>query len=198
LPDPPISSPDARAALEQINAYIKSDQPDAAMAVLQPLIDGGSVPGYDIARLSQRIAQSYFIEGMDQKAYDLATRAADAGRQSAPLLDWNAGLAAYRMGMFAEAARHFEILAQVGSVPNWVRGAGAFWAARSYMRAGDPVRVVTLLSAAAREEPTFYGLIAEEMLGVDTQSGFSDPVLDDASFGRLMSYPAAHRAAALT
>ncbi|MBV9992274.1 MAG: lytic transglycosylase domain-containing protein [Alphaproteobacteria bacterium] len=197
LPDPPISSPEGVAALEQINADIKSDQPDAAMAVLQPLIDGGTTPDYDIARLSQRIAQSYFIEGQDQKAYDLATRAADKGRKSAPLLDWNAGLAAYRMGMFAEAAGHFETLAQVGSVPNWVRSGAAFWAARSYMRAGNPVRVVTLLSAAAREEPTFYGLLAEQMLGTDVQAGFSDPVLDDASFGRLMSYPAAHRAAAL-
>jgi soluble lytic murein transglycosylase-like protein len=197
LPDPPISSPEGRAALDQINALIRSDQPDDAMAVLQPLIDGGVTPPYDIARLSQRIAASYFTEGMDQKAYDLARRAAEAGRQSAPLLDWNAGLSAYRLGMFAESVRHFEILAQVGSVPNWVRGAAAFWAARAHMRAGDPARVVTLLTAAAREEPTFYGLIAERMLGRDTQTGFSDPVLDGAGFARLMQNPAAHRAAAL-
>lgn len=197
LPDLPITSPDARAVLDQINALIKNDQPDQAMAILQGLIDGGTVPNYDVARLSQKIAASYFTEGMDQKAYDLASHAADQGRTMAPMLDWNAGLAAYRMGMFVEAAPHFEKLAQVGSVPAGVRSSAAFWAARSYMRAGNPVRVVTLLSAAAREEPTFYGLLAEQMLGTDVQTGFSDPVLDEASFGRLMSYPSAHRAAAL-
>lgn len=197
LPDPPISSAQARAALDQINAYIKSDQPDMAMAVLQPLIDAGATPDYDIARLQQKIAASYFTEGMDQKAFDLANGAADKGRLAAPLLDWNAGLAAYRMGQFGEAARHFEILAQVGSVPNWVRSAGAFWAARAHMRAGDPSRVITLLVAAAREEPTFYGLIAEQMLGRDTQSGFSDPVLDESSLSRLTQNDAAHRAVAL-
>ena len=37
--------------------------------------------------------------------------------------------------------------------------------------------MVSLLAAAAKEEPTFYGLIAERMLGMDTQTGFSDPVL---------------------
>ena len=35
-------------------------------------------------------------------------------------------------------------------------------------------RVVSLLAAAAKEEPTFYGLIAERMLGMDTHTGFSD------------------------
>ena len=199
IPDPPISSPAARAALDQINADIKADQPDAAYAVIQPLIDGGQIPSYDAARLSQRVAQSYFTEDMDQKALDLATRAADAsgGRQSAPMLDWNAGLAAFRLGQYEEAAKHFEILAQVGSVQNGVRAGAAFWAARSHMRAGDPSRVVTLLAAAAREKPTFYGLIAEQLLGVDTQTGFTDPVLDAASFDRLMQNAPAHRALAL-
>jgi soluble lytic murein transglycosylase-like protein len=199
IPDPPISSPQGRAAAEQITADMKSDNPDAAYAVLQPLVDGGQTPSYDIARLSQRVAQSYFTENQDQKALDLASRAADASgaRSAAPLLDWIAGLAAFRLGQYDEAAKHFEILAQVGSVQNGVRAGAAFWAARSHMRAGDASRVVTLLSAAAREKPTFYGLIAEQLLGLDTQAGFTDPVLDQASLDRLLQNGAAHRAVAL-
>ncbi len=197
LPDPPLTSDTARAAQIAINAAIKADAPDQAMAVLQPLIDANSVPAADIARLSQHIAASYFAEGMDQKAYDLASRAAASDGQAAPLLDWNAGLAAFRLGLFKEAAQHFEVLAQVGSVPNWVRSAAAFWAARAHMREGDPAKVVTLLTFAAREEPTFYGLLAEKLLGQDTQSGFSDPVLDAPGLAQLMQIPAAHRAVAL-
>jgi len=197
LPDPPLSSDAARTASTQINALIKSDQPDEAMAVLQPLVDSGAIPSYDNARLSQRIAASYFTEGLDQKAYDLASRVAATDRRSVPLLDWNAGLAAFRLGMFHESAQYFETLAQVGSVPNWVRAGAAFWAARAHARAGEPGSVVTLLTVAAKEEPTFYGLLAEQILGQDTQTGFSDPIIDDASFARLMEIPAAHRAAAL-
>ncbi len=198
LPDPPISSDAARAAQGPIIAAIKSDAPDQAMAALQPLVDSGSVPSYDIARLKQRVAASYFAEGMDLQAYNLASNATDAERHAAPLLDWNAGLAAFRLGMFAESAKHFETLAQVGSVPNWVRGGAAFWAARAYTRQGDPSRVITLLGVAAHEEPTFYGLLAEKLLGQDTQSGFSEPVLDQASFSQLMLIPSAHRAMALS
>ncbi|HTT97149.1 MAG TPA: lytic transglycosylase domain-containing protein [Rhizomicrobium sp.] len=197
IPEPALSSDAARSVNEQINAAIKADQPDQAMAILQPLVDSGAIPSYDAARLSQHIAASYFTEGMDQKAYDLAARVAATDRRSAPLLDWNAGLAAFRLGMFHESAQYFETLAQVGSVPNWVRSAAAFWAARAHARAGEPGSVITLLTVAAKEEPTFYGLLAEQMLGQDTQSGFSDPVTDQASFDRVMQIPAAHRAAAL-
>jgi len=198
IPDPPISSDAARAAQGAITAAIKSDAPDQAMAVLQPLIDSNSVPSYDIARLKQHVAASYFAEGQDQQAYALASTASDEEKRAAPLLYWNAGLAAFRLGMFAESAKSFETLAQVGSVPNWVRGGAAFWAARAYTRQGDPSRVITLLTVAAHEEPTFYGLLAEKLLGQDTQSGFSEPVLDQASFSQLMLIPAAHRAKALS
>jgi soluble lytic murein transglycosylase-like protein len=199
LPDPPLASDIARAAQAQINAAIKADNPDQAMAVLQPLIDARSAPQSDIARLSQRVAASYFAEGMDQKAYDLASREADddGGRQSAPLLDWNAGLSGFRLGLYHDAAAHFETLAQVGSVANWVRSAASFWAARAHMRANEPERVVTLLNFAAREEPTFYGLLAEQLLGRDTESGFSDPVLTQTDLSQFMQIPPAHRAVAL-
>jgi soluble lytic murein transglycosylase-like protein len=198
IPDPPISSDAARAAQGPITAAIKSDAPDQAMAVLQPLIDSNSVPVYDVGRLKQRVAASYFAEGLDQQAYNLASSASDEEKRAAPLLYWNAGLAAFRLGMFAESSKYFETLAQVGSVPNWVRGGAAFWAARAYTRQGDPSRVITLLTVAAHEEPTFYGLLAEKLLGQDTQSGFSEPVLDQASFSQLMLVPAAHRAKALS
>jgi soluble lytic murein transglycosylase-like protein len=197
VPEPALGSDAARAANDQINAAIKADQPDQALAVLQPLVDSGTIPSYEAARLSQHIAASYFTEGMDQKAFDLAARVAATDRRSAPLLDWNAGLAAFRLGRFHESAQYFETLAQVGSVPNWVRSAAAFWAARAHARAGEPGNVVTLLTVAAKEEPTFYGVLAEQILGQDTQTGFVDPVTDQASFDRIMQIPAAHRAAAL-
>jgi soluble lytic murein transglycosylase len=199
IADPPLSSAQARAANEQMTGLIKADNPDAAMALVQPLIDGGQVPESDIARLTQRVAQSYFTEGMDDRVLDIATRAADVpgARAAAPLLDWNAGLAAFRLGKYDEAAKHFEILAQVGSIQNGVRAGAAFWAARAHVRAGDPSRVITLLSAAAREKPTFYGLIAEQVLGLDAEAGFTDPVLDASSLSQLMQVAPAHRAAAL-
>lgn len=196
-PDPPIVSDAARAVLEQVLADIHDDSPDQAYATLQTLIAANTAPASDISRLSQRVCYSYIAEGMDDKAYTLGDSAADAGRRDAPLLDWCAGLAAFRLQKYQDAARHFEILAQVGSMPNWNRGAAAFWAARAYMRAGDPSRVVTLLTFAARNKPTFYSLLAERLLGEDTETGFADPVLLPGDFDRIMQLLPAHRAVAL-
>ncbi|HEY0282063.1 MAG TPA: lytic transglycosylase domain-containing protein, partial [Rhizomicrobium sp.] len=196
-PDPPIVSDAARAVLEQISADIRADDPDQAYATLQALIAANTAPASDISRLSQRVCYSYVAEGMDDKAFALGDAAAATGRTDAPLLDWCAGISAFRLGKFEDAARHFEILSQVSSMANWTRGAAAFWAARSYLRAGDPSRVVPLLTLAANAKPTFYGLLAERLLGEDPQTGFADPVLLPGDFDRIMQSLPAHRAAAL-
>jgi len=195
--DPPVASDAARTVQEQINAFIHADQPDQAYATLEALIAANTAPASDIARLSQRVSASYLAEGMDQQAYALADSTSETGRTASPILDWSAGLAAFRLGDFANAARHFERLAQVGSVPSWTRSAAAFWAARSYMRTGDSNRVVTLLTFAAKDEPTFYGILAEKLLGQDTQTGFADPVLLPGDFDRIMQNAPTHRAVAL-
>lgn len=197
LPDPPLVSDAGRAAQIQIEAAIHASQPAQAEAALNELIAGSSAPVSDIARLSHRVSASYLAEGQDDDALRIAVGITGTDRAAAPLLDWDEGFAAYRLGKFDEAAQQFEALAQVGSIPNYTRSAAAFWAARSYVRAGSPLRVVTLLTAAAREQPTFYGMLSERILGQTSQESFSDPVLDTASFDAFMQIPAAHRAVAL-
>jgi soluble lytic murein transglycosylase-like protein len=197
LPNPPVTSEAGRNILDSVMAAIKADQPDRANDTLQTLIAANTAPASDIAALSQRICMSYLAEGFDDKAFALGDGAAAIGRRYAPQLDWCAGLAAFRLQRFPEAAAHFEQVAMMGSIPSWNRGAAAFWAARAYMRAGDARRVITLLTVAAKAQPTFYGLLAEKMLGQDIQTGFADPVLLPADFQRLMANGPAHRAVAL-
>src|SRR6185437_7021622 len=195
--DPPLTSEAGRAALGQIEHLIKADQPDQAYAIVKQAQDAG-VPAYDLARLIQRVCASFVAEGEDQQAYDAAMGVKNDIRPATPLLDWYAGFAAYRLGNYEESANRLEVLAANGSVPNYIRSQAAFWAARAHLRFGDPQRVITLLEAAAREEPTFYGLIAEKALGQDTQTGFRDPVLTQGDFAAIMAVPSAHRAVALT
>jgi soluble lytic murein transglycosylase-like protein len=180
--------------LGKILSNIKAGQPDAAANLLQGAVNAGATPD-DIAILSHRIAASYLAEGMDAQAMQLA--ASVANTRAAPQLDWDAGFAAYRLGRWTEAATHLEKLAQNGSVQGTHRAQAAFWAARARMQMDEPERVISLLAAAAKEEPTFYGLVAERMLGMDTHTGFSDPVLNETDFNALMTVPSAHRAVAL-
>jgi len=187
----------ARAAQPQIEAAIHAGQPQAAEATLNTLIAGGSAPGADIAYLSHRVASSYMAEGQDDAAVRVASAVTGADRASLPQLDWDEGLADYRLGKYLDSAQHFEALAQSGAVPNYTRSAAAFWAARAHLAAGDPLRVITLLTAATREQPTFYGLLAEKMLGQQSQTTFAEPVLDEQSYEAMAQIPAVHRAVAL-
>ena len=144
--------------------------------------------------MAHRIASSYRAEGRDADAYKLAMSVSD---QSVPQLMWDAGFAAYRLGDWANAEAQLEKLAEAPEAQNSLRAQGAFWAARAHMQSGDPLKVVTLLNFAAGKEPSFYGLIAERMLGIDTQSGFADAILNQADFHDLMTVVSAHRAVAL-
>ena len=197
LANPPLASDAARSAQFQIDGDVKLDHPAAAEMVWQQLAMSNAAPCSDVTRLTQRVAASYLAEGQDDAALRIAVSITGIERESAPLLDWDAGLAAYRLNRFADAAPYFEHLAQSGAVPGWTRSAAAFWAARSHLGAGDPLRVVGLLTAAAREEPTFYGMLAQRLLGQEPSDAFSDPVLDQSRLAQLMQIPAAHRALAL-
>jgi soluble lytic murein transglycosylase-like protein len=197
IADAPVYSDAARAAEQQIAADVKLDQPAAADAVLQQLETANTASLPDVARLSQRVAAGYLETGQDAEALRVASAVTGQDREASPRLDWDAGLAAYRLGKYSDAAPYFETLAQSGAVPGWTRSAAAFWAARAYLTAGKPNDVISLLTAAAREQPTFYGLLAERLLGGEIPADFSEPVLDEASFSVLMQIPAAHRAVAL-
>ena len=78
-----------------------------------------------------------------------------------------------------------------------LRAQGAFWSARAHMQSGDPLKVVTLLNFAAEKQPSFYGQISERMLGIDTQTGFADAILNQGDLRDLMAVPSARRAVAL-
>ena len=194
LPEPVPTSDAARAVTPAILAAIKEGKPDQAQALMQQV----NAPPADMAVMAHRIAASYRAEGRDAEAYKLAISVSDANILSAvPQLMWDAGFAAYRLSDWADAETWLEKLAETPAAQNSLRAQGAFWAARAHMQSGDPQKVVTLLNFAAGKEPSFYGLLAERMLGIDTQTGFSDAVLNDADFRDLMAVPAARRAVAL-
>ena len=195
--NPPLASDAARTAQAQIDNYVKLNQPAAAETILEQTAAMNVAPGADIVRLTQRVAAAYLAQGEDDAALRLASSISGAERETAPLLDWDAGLAAYRLKKFSDAAPYFETLANIGAVPGWTRSAAAFWAARAHLAAGESLPVISLLTAAAREQPTFYGLLAERMLGGEIPAEFSDPSLDSESFAAMMRIPAAHRAVAL-
>jgi soluble lytic murein transglycosylase-like protein len=192
LPEPVPTGEAGRAALPAILAAIKAGAPDTALTQLDAV--RAQLSQSDIAILSHRIAASYRAESRDADAYRLAGSVADP---AVPQLLWDAGFAAFRLGHWADAEARLEALAESPAAQDSLRARGAFWAARAHMQDGDPRKVISLLDFAARQQPSFYGLIAEHVLGVDARTRFADAPLSEADFHDLMQIPAARRAMAL-
>jgi soluble lytic murein transglycosylase-like protein len=82
---------------------------------------------------------------------------------------WTAGLAAWRLGEFADSFRAFERVATDPTEDPWVRAGAAYWTARAAERTGRQDRVGDYLRMAAQWPSTFYGQIALRQLGEEPE-----------------------------
>jgi soluble lytic murein transglycosylase-like protein len=191
-----VESPRAQRLLEQMRANTRANAPQRSEAALRPLAAGANLPRSDLDLLGAYVAAAYLAQARDEDALRVAGDLIQRTASTAPLAHWVAGLAAYRLQRFAEAARHFESASNLGEAGG-SHSAGAFWAARALMRAGEPGRVVSLYARAATEPTTFYGMLALRLLGKEPGIVFQEPKLERNQFALLIENRSARRAVAL-
>ncbi len=189
------------ASVERIAAHVRSlvrdERPTQALDYLARADVKKVLSTNEIDDSRVLIANSYLAEGKDREALSLAAEIAGRNRREAPLADWTAGLAAWRLGEHAQAAVHFEALSASRTVPTAARAAGAFWAARAYLATKQPARVTSLLEIAADAPRSFYGVLARRQLGRPLAFDWRVPGLDEATFKHLVAIPAVERSIAL-
>jgi soluble lytic murein transglycosylase-like protein len=190
--DMTVQSDAAERVAAQLRAAERDGKPDAADALLRK----ASLPQGDMDRLIAYVATAYLAENKDRQALARAQDVIARGGVAATQGHWIAGLAAYRLGRFENAAEHFEAVLPSANAQR-TYSAAAFWAARSWTRTAHPERVLTLYERAASAPDTFYGLLATRVLGRDMNADFAEPALDTVSFAGLMLEKPAHRAVAL-
>ena len=143
------------------------------------------------------LAENYFFNGDDEKAYALASLAVEISSQPLTQANWIAGIAAWRSGICGGAIAHFSRLAQGATDDPWILSAGAFWTARSYIKCRQPDQVAHFLKIAARHKDTFYGLIAMRQLGMEPKFVWDPVPLTDRDYQTLASLEGVRRAIAL-
>ncbi len=143
--------------------HIDNDNPDGARVLLDGI--DASLSGSARAEWRQRVAWSYYIENQDAAALAMAKTVGQGTGAWVAEGEWVAGLAAWRLGDFEEAASSFH---RAGNAAQNVElsAAGFYWAARAYVRARKPEYSNELLRGAARHDETLYGMLAAEQLGV--------------------------------
>ena len=158
--------PLADALRAQLDGYVKAD--DAANAEAAFLVQAPYLSADARAEAAQRIAWIYYVLGQDVDARRVADywRTGASGEWGAPAA-WIAGLASWRLGDCASAARDFRDVGGNATQREMV-AAGYYWAARAEQACRRPQSVQGLLKAAAASPESFYGLLARETLGTDT------------------------------
>ncbi len=147
--------------------------------------------------LMWEIATRWFFRGEDEKAFRIASAAAERSREYVAIADWTAGLAAWRLGRFEAAEEHFEALALSSRASDWNVAAGAYWAARANLINNHPEEVTRWLRIGARHPRTFYGLLSVRLLGDDIDISWDLPPLNEERFRAVRENAGMRRAIAL-
>ena len=146
------------------------------------------------AELAARIAWNHYRMGDDPAAWRMGLEAAAGLGQGASDGAWTAGLAAFRLGRWRDAAEAFDLVT-MGRDDSLA--AAAFWAGRSWGLAGNEANRKARLARAAASVASFYGLLARRTLGVDQGLDWREPDFITADWNYLKDIAGARRAAAL-
>ncbi|MBA3897425.1 MAG: lytic transglycosylase domain-containing protein, partial [Sphingomonadaceae bacterium] len=161
--------PMARTMADLILPLIKDDRPIEAEAVL--IVNEDELTADAATEWRQRVAWSYFLSGDDAGARALALQARQGTGEWGAMSDWVIGLSAWRQKDWTDASDAFASVARRSTDPEMI-AAGHYWAARADMAAKRPERIQPHLRLAAQLEETFYGLLAQQAMGLP-------PVRDD-------------------
>ncbi|MCD8562954.1 MAG: lytic transglycosylase domain-containing protein [Alphaproteobacteria bacterium] len=147
--------------------------------------------------LRSYVAKGYYHRGDMKAAYRLASQTVSRSGNAVPLSAWIGGLISWREKNYKQAAAFFEKAGDSPYASGWTQAAGAFWAARSHMRAGDFKDVTPWMEKASTHPRTFYGLLATRALGKDFNFNWDIPAFTTAHQNLIASFPAGARAMAL-
>ncbi len=169
----PKNRQQARQSYQKLRKYIEDGRTLAA----RQLIDSKSFQSLhkapDIALARTALAFSYFLDGEYELSLTQAEKAIRADADSTPLAYWTAGLASWQAEEYKDAADYFAKTTSHSQIYPLLRGSGAFWAARAYLKTGDYQKVGDYLEIAAQQPRTFYGMLAMRMLGFNSDNNWN-------------------------
>ena len=146
---PAGTAPDGTAI--QLAAYTTLDAAPTTAPTTGPSIDASD------SDLTPKSARSAYNNDQLDQAVTLARKIGD---------HWVAGLADWRLGRFADAETEFKFVSTDPSRNAWSQSSGAYWAGRCALKQGRDDDATTYFKIAASFPFTFYGLLAEQRLGV--------------------------------
>lgn len=104
------------------------------------------------------------------------------------------GLSSWKQGNMQAAESAFSQTAEMQGIPSVERATSAFWAARAALRLQEPSKYLDWLHRASLSGNTFYGLLAQCLLGQTSMSSAASAPLTEADVTAVDSLPNGHLA----
>mgnify|MGYP001657477843 FL=1 len=114
--------------------------------------------------MAATLAMKYFVDNYNQLAWQWGVKA--SRRRTSGTAAWVAGLSAWRMKHYKDAASYFSQLAKSKNSDEWLVSAGGYWGYRAYSRLNQPKQARQMLKLASGYKHTFYGILAGYQLGL--------------------------------
>lgn len=197
---PPVrrrNTRDLRYAERRIARWLRMGAPTRALQYLETKSVSRHFDRISYDAALARIARGYYHADKNEKALELALKAAERSGPWVSDAQWWAGLVAWRLHRYEIAAEQFAALADSPTAGDWLVSAGAYWAARSYLVSRAPGKVVPMLRRAAAYPLTFYGVLAQEALALQNAFDWRVPSPSIESGRKIVAIPAARRGLAL-
>lgn len=188
---------DTRALEKTLQRLLKNNRPTQALRTLDKDPRTRQLDHVQQDQWRGKIAARYFYGGHYRQAYETSTKAVARSKEHVPRAAWIAGLTSWRKNGFRSASQFFGMAATSPYSSGWMRAAGSYWAARSYMRLGDTDNVSKWLEKAYAHPRTFYGMLATRALGYDFNFEWDIPTFTQDQYNLLEQTPEGRRAIAL-
>ncbi len=161
---------------DAIKKHIAQGEPSEAIKILNSFDVRVTISQSEKDIILSKIARSYLIEGNTNKAFNLSSIISDRYGEKIPLSGWIAGISAWQQNKYSIAAQYFQKTASSTYANKWLISASSYWAARSFAKIHNKDKENEWLQEAALFPRTFYGILANQKLGVTEEFNWNKPV----------------------
>ena len=152
--------------LNAIKSRVNKGWPTGAVKLLEQRDVKLLLDQVQIDQQKELISKGYYLANKNELAIKYGSEALVKSAAKVPYAGWTAGLAAWRLKRYQDAANYFSLFSISLKDDAWHQTSGSFWAARSYAKLGEYNKINYWLKRASNNPNSFYGMLSLEILGI--------------------------------
>ena len=186
-----------RKLINAIKSRVNKGWPTGAVKLLKQRDVKLLLDQVEIDQQKELISKGYFLANKNELAIQFAGEALKESEIYVPYANWTAGLAAWRLEDYKQAAKFFSDFSVLLKDDVWHKSSGCFWAARAYAKLNQYEDINFWLVRAAKNPNSFYGMLSNKILGIEEPINWSSKSLDSQIEQKVFSLPSGKRIGAL-